>query len=197
MLVRKGIEGDSGNYNESNESSDDSDSTEVTDSEEENEQEHSDEDQDHNMSGTSENEIDDQEEEEDEVIKAIKRENERQRDHPPPINCEEYISDLSFHPTNDLLAVASVVGDVLLYKYSKEENTLVNTLELHTKACRDIEFDEDGKILYSVSKDKSIMLTDVESGKLIRFYDDAHECPIYCVYVIQENLFATGKVKLS
>ena len=51
----------------------------------------------------------------------------------------------------------------------------MNTLEVHTKACRDIEFSKDGNILFSSSKDKSIMLSDVNTGKLKHFYENAHE----------------------
>lgn len=135
-------------------------------------------------------------EEEDELIKAIKRERDKQRDHPPNIVCEDHIVDLSFHPQENILAVATIVGDVLIYKYTNDKNELVDTHELHLKACRDIEFDEDGKILFSTAKDKVVMLTDVATGKLIRCYEDCHEVPVYCLSVIDENIFATGNVCL-
>jgi WD40 repeat protein len=61
------------------------------------------------------------------------------------------------------------------YKYTNESTEVLNTLELHTKACRDIEFSKDGNILYSCSKDKSIMISDCNTGKLKQFYDNAHE----------------------
>jgi WD40 repeat protein len=48
-------------------------------------------------------------------------------------------------------------------------------LEVHTKACRNIDFSKDGNILFSSSKDKSIMLSDVKTGKLKQFYENAHE----------------------
>lgn len=133
-----------------------------------------------------------EEEEEDEVIQAIRRENERKRDHPPDITCEELISDICFHPNEDVIAVSLLTGDVLLYKYTNESNELASTLELHTKACRDIEFGSDGKLLYSIGKDQAIMVTDVQTEKLVRFYEGAHEVPIYCVTVLDENIFATG-----
>lgn len=133
------------------------------------------------------------EEEEDETIKAIRQESQKERDRPPNIKCEDFITDISFHPQNDLLAVASIVGDVLLYKYSNEENILERTLELHTRACRDIEFSADGNILFSTSKDKSIMMSDVETGKLVKFYENSHDVAVNCLTVIDENLFATGK----
>ncbi|CAH1117488.1 unnamed protein product [Phaedon cochleariae] len=132
------------------------------------------------------------EEEEDETIQAIRRESNHERDHPPIIQCEDFVTDISFHPHNDILAVASIVGDILIYKYSNVENTLTNTLEVHTKACRDIEFSHSGELLFSTSKDKSIMISDVESGKLMRFYESSHDVPVYCLTVIDEHLFSTG-----
>lgn len=133
-----------------------------------------------------------EEEEEDEVIKAIRRENTKERDHPPIIKSEDHIVDISFHPHENILGVASITGDVFLYKYTNDENTLAQSLEVHTKACRDIEFSEDGNILFSTSKDKSIMLSNVETGGLIRFYEKAHDEAVYCLSVLDENLFATG-----
>lgn len=145
-----------------------------------------------NTNEKSDSEI--EEEEEDEVIKAIRKENEKQRDHPQQIICEEYITDISFHPQEDILAVSNVAGDILLYRYSNEENKLVNTYEVHTKSCRAIEFSEDGKTLFSVSKDKCIMLSNTETGQLINFYEDAHDVPLYCINILDNNLFATGNI---
>lgn len=145
-----------------------------------------------NTSGATNAEQDENEEEEDEVIKAIRRENERQRDHPPTIHCEEFIVDISFHPKEDILALANITGDAILYKYNVEENSVIKTLELHTDACRDIEFGPDGKVLYSVAKDKTIMLSDIETGKLVHYIADAHDVPAYCISVLDGNLFATG-----
>jgi WD40 repeat protein len=61
------------------------------------------------------------------------------------------------------------------YKYTNESTEIINTLEVHTRACRDIEFSKDGSVLFSTSKDKSIMLSDVDTGKLKHFYENAHE----------------------
>ncbi|KAL3285362.1 hypothetical protein HHI36_019470 [Cryptolaemus montrouzieri] len=71
------------------------------------------------------------EEEEDEVIKAIRRANNKKRDHPPPLILDEDMTNLSFHPHADVIAISNIVEDVSLYKYSNEKNTLVGTLELH------------------------------------------------------------------
>ena len=130
-------------------------------------------------------------EEEDELIKAIKQQHTAKNDHPPPISCEDVVN-ISFHPRQNLIAAGNVWGDVLVYRYTNEANTLVETMELHTESCRDIEFSLDGKILFSTSKDKSVMLSDVETGKLVRFVDDAHDEPVYCLRVLKEDVFATG-----
>lgn len=61
------------------------------------------------------------------------------------------------------------------YKYNNEETKLVSTMEMHLKSCRDVEFSNDGQTLFSAAKDKSIMLLDVESEKLTRLYEEAHE----------------------
>lgn len=132
-------------------------------------------------------------EDEDDVVQAIIAATKTKRAHPPDIVTEDFIVDLSFHPTEDLLAVGTINGDVIVYRCSNEENELVNTIEVHTKAVRDIEFNADGSTLFTVSKDKSIMMSDVSTGKLKRFYDNSHESPIYKMHILTENMFATGK----
>lgn len=94
----------------------------------------------------------DEESDEDEVVKAIKAEKNKQRDHPPTINCDDLIVDISFHPSENLIALGNIFGDVFLYKYSNEESKLVSTFELHLDAIRDIEFDNDGSTLFSTAK---------------------------------------------
>lgn len=91
-------------------------------------------------------------EDDDEVVKAIKAEKNKPRDHPPTISSDDFIVDISFSPIKNLLTLANVVGDVLFYEYNNEETKLVNTLELHLKACRDVEFDNSGLTLYSTGK---------------------------------------------
>lgn len=61
------------------------------------------------------------------------------------------------------------------YKYNNTETELISTLELHLKACRDIEFNDSGTTLFSTAKDLCVMLTDLETEKLIRLYENAHE----------------------
>lgn len=156
------------------------------------------------------------EDDDDEVVKAIINEKNKPRDHPPTITCEDFIVDISFNPAKDFIALATIVGDVLFYEYNNDETKLVNTLELHLKACRDIEFDNEGITLFSTAKvseislivtfiyfslslelksfqDKAIIVTDVETGKLKKCYEDAHEEPVYRLLCLDQNKIVTGE----
>ncbi|XP_053602445.1 WD repeat-containing protein 55 homolog [Plodia interpunctella] len=135
---------------------------------------------------------DDCQDNEDEVVKAILAEKNKLRDHPPPITTEDFIVDISFSPIKNLIAIANIVGDILLYEYSNEEAKLVNTFELHLKACRDVEFDDSGLTMYSTAKDKVIMATDVETGKLKQCYENAHDDPVYKLLCLDSSKFVTG-----
>jgi len=55
-----------------------------------------------------------EEEEEDEVVKALRREREKCREHPPDIQSEDFIVDISFHPQREIIAAATITGDVIL-----------------------------------------------------------------------------------
>lgn len=134
----------------------------------------------------------DAEDEDDDIIAKILANAKTPRTHPPDISIDDYVVDLCFHPENDLLAAATISGDAIMYKYSVDANELVNTLELHVKAIRDIEFNHDGSVLFSASKDRSILLTDVQTGKFQRCYEQAHEQPVSQMNVFDEHLFATG-----
>lgn len=147
------------------------------------------------LAGLEQESAEEEDEEEDDVIKAIIAATKTVRTHPPDINIDDFVVDLSFHPEQDILAVGTMSGDTFIYKYTVDENTLVNTLELHTKAIRDIEFSMDGATLFSTSKDRSILLADVETGKYKRMYEQAHEVPVCKLNVFSETGFATGGLR--
>ncbi|XP_034241409.1 WD repeat-containing protein 55 homolog [Thrips palmi] len=128
----------------------------------------------------------------DEVVQAILRAREKNRNHPPAIECEDGVAALSFHPQEDMIAVGTFTGDVVIYKYSDEECELLHTHESHVKAIREIEFSKDGKNIFSASKDKSILMTDVETGKLTNLWDQAHSSPVHSLYVLDQNRFCSG-----
>lgn len=133
-----------------------------------------------------------EDDEDDETVRAIIAAIKKPRTSPPEIKLEDFITDICFHPERDIIALATITGDVYLYKYANEENTLLRSIEIHAKACRDVEFTNDGADLLTCSKDKSIMITDMETEKLKKFYESAHEEAINKLHVIDEHLFATG-----
>lgn len=94
----------------------------------------------------------DTDEDDDEVVKAIKAEKNKQRDRPPNIDTEDFVVAISFHPSRNLIALATIMGDVLMYEYTNDENKLLNTHELHLKACRCVEFNSEGTIMYTAAK---------------------------------------------
>lgn len=130
--------------------------------------------------------------EDDDVIKAIIAEIKKPRSKPPNIQVDDYVVDLSFHPSEDVLAIGTSVGDVLIYKYANEANVLADTQELHTKAVRCVEFTRDGKSVISTGRDLTVVVMDVETGKFQRCWENSHPEPVYSMSVISEHLFATG-----
>ncbi|KAL7051075.1 hypothetical protein ACKWTF_004321 [Chironomus riparius] len=182
-----GQESDSSMYNSNNEQESDSDSeSEAPPEPTENNEER--------PTTSTRRVIDDYDpnDESDEVVRKIIAEIKKPRSKPPNIDTEDYPTDLSFHPNQNILAISTITGDVLIYRYKNEENKLLYTHEIHSKAVRDIEFSTDGLALFSTSRDKSIILSDFETGKFKRFWDNAHEEPIYTLTVIDENLIVTG-----
>ena len=61
------------------------------------------------------------------------------------------------------------------YKYDIEENELLHTLNHHKKSVRALTFNESGALLYSASRDKSIVMTDVETMTVSLTYAKAHK----------------------
>lgn len=48
------------------------------------------------------------------MAKAILKSKELIRNHPPSITVDDSLADICFHPINDIIALASITGDVLL-----------------------------------------------------------------------------------
>ncbi|KAG9490932.1 hypothetical protein GDO78_006320 [Eleutherodactylus coqui] len=116
------------------------------------------------------------------------------RDTPMDITFEAAVNTIAFHPSQDILAAGDIDGDVFVYSYSCVEN---GNKELwssghHLKSCRDAAFSSDGQQLFTVSKDKSIHILNVEEGKLVKRITKAHDSALNSLLLIDENLFATG-----
>lgn len=134
-----------------------------------------------------------EDDEEDELIKAIKAAREKkERNVPPDIKLSQLVTDISFHPEEDIIAVANIDGDISFFKYDNEKNDLQKKLKLHKKTVRAIEFDSDGKCLYSVSKDKDLKILDVESQEVKYKMLKCHDSALYSVKPIDQNVCVTG-----
>ncbi|XP_065202910.1 WD repeat-containing protein 55 homolog isoform X2 [Planococcus citri] len=111
---------------------------------------------------------------------------------PPDILNDDAVTDISFSPTHDIIAVATAEGDIYLYSYDVENTQVALKYSAHMGSCRRIEFDDQGESIYSISDDKCIIVADANSGKFKNVFDDAHSHPIYSLLVINDNLFSTG-----
>ncbi|XP_023679334.1 WD repeat-containing protein 55 isoform X1 [Paramormyrops kingsleyae] len=118
----------------------------------------------------------------------------RIRETPEDIKFDAIVNTLAFHPTRDILAAGDIDGDIYVYSYSCTEggNKELWSSGHHLKSCREVAFSQDGLKLFSVSKDKSVHIMDVEEGKLVTRIPKAHSVPINSLLVIDENLLATG-----
>ena len=105
-----------------------------------------------------------EEEEEDDLIKALKAAREKKvRNSPAEIKTSGLITDLSFHPEADIIAIGNISRELSVFNYSKEENKLEKKLKLSKKTLRGLEFDESGSSLLTISKDKTLRVPDTET----------------------------------
>ncbi|XP_003740725.1 WD repeat-containing protein 55 homolog [Galendromus occidentalis] len=113
-------------------------------------------------------------------------------DVPPPLNLESNPCCLSMHPSEDLVALGTIEGEIMVYNYSTQGNTLKSKVKAHKKASRGIKYNADGKLLFSISKDKSIKVIDAEEMKTVSDIKNAHLSSLYAFSFIDDWLFATG-----
>ena len=76
------------------------------------------------------------------------------------------ITDISFHPESDILVTGSISGELSLFEYANEANTLKKKLKISKKTLRGLEFDESGSGLLIISKDKSFRILDLETSTI-------------------------------
>uniref|UniRef100_A0A1A9W532 WD repeat-containing protein 55 homolog n=1 Tax=Glossina brevipalpis TaxID=37001 RepID=A0A1A9W532_9MUSC len=106
----------------------------------------------------------------DETVSAIIAAIKKPRSSPPDIKLEDFVADICFHPERDIIAVGTIS---------------------HAKACRDIQFTEDGCYLLTCSEDKSIMVADVEIEKLY-VQSEPYEEKLICIGIYRGNSKLVG-----
>jgi len=131
--------------------------------------------------------------EEDELIQALKAAREKKvRNCPPDIKTQDNISDISFHPEEELVALGTIGGDLSVFSYSNEENVLKKKLKISKKNLRGVEFDESGCSLLTISKDKTFRILDTETWAVKCKYLKCHDAALYSVACIDPNTAVTG-----
>ena len=65
------------------------------------------------------------------MIKSLKAARQKkERNCPPDIKTSDLITDISFHPESDCIAVSGITGDLSIFKYPNEENKLEKTAKV-------------------------------------------------------------------
>jgi WD40 repeat protein len=108
---------------------------------------------------------------------------------PNTITFDSPIVSVEFHNSADKIACGLMDGVVALYEYGLDANKELWNLSLHDKALRDLRFSDDGTHLYTVSSDRALKVTDVETSKLIYEIDKAHKTAINCVGCADQFVF--------
>lgn len=102
--------------------------------------------------------------------------------------------DLAFHPSANLLAVATITGHVHLYKYGDQGGEVAQLWrsQAHTESARAVRFAQGGEFLLSASPDKSILATNVETGQPVARLADAHAASINRLENCGDTTVASG-----
>jgi len=118
---------------------------------------------------------------EDDLIATLKNARAKKiRESPPDIKLKESATDLSFHPEENLISVVNIQGEVSVFKFANEENTLVKKLKVHKSGVRCVEYSHDGSRLITAGQDRCLKILDPESWKLLNGGDSmVHPSPLY------------------
>ncbi|XP_021963280.1 WD repeat-containing protein 55 homolog isoform X2 [Folsomia candida] len=150
---------------------------------------------------SSRQEMDDKDpdlDEDDPVIKSIQAAREKKKaNHPPDLDLSPHSpSCMSFHQSEDILTVATFDGDLRMYSYSDEANTLIGSVSLEEgRICREVTYTTDGDkiMLASCGNGNDLHIYDVKEGlRLDRRIKQATTAAVSSLYSIDENTFATG-----
>ncbi|CAH1766115.1 20048_t:CDS:2 [Entrophospora sp. SA101] len=107
---------------------------------------------------------------------------------PNPIKFNEQVFDISFHPNQNVIATGLITGEIFCHRYScdsNQENEKLLSLRAHRKPCRGLIFNHDGS-------NKSLKKISLESSSVIVEKSKAHDNPINCIKLLNENLLVTG-----
>lgn len=111
---------------------------------------------------------------------------------PDEIECTEQVFDIAFHTQSNVLAAGLIDGTVEIWRYNTDsENVKLSTFSHHQASCRGVLIAEDGHMMFTISKDKSLKGIDT-SGSVVMNYENAHSEPINKIITIPNIGLATG-----
>ncbi|OAD70811.1 hypothetical protein PHYBLDRAFT_4670, partial [Phycomyces blakesleeanus NRRL 1555(-)] len=96
------------------------------------------------------------------------------------------------HPSEPIIVSGLINGKIKCHRYGEKSHQELWTEKAFKKSCRGVAFNPDGSQLYSVSKDKMILLMDTSTGQTIKSREMTHENPLNSLLNLNENMFATG-----
>jgi WD repeat-containing protein 55 len=109
----------------------------------------------------------------------------------PDIYLDDHIMSLKFSPTQNILTVGQITGELRLYTYDHLQANEQLLFKHHTESIRSVDYSPDGKILYVASSDHSISV--ISDGRLEGHMKDCHKAAVNKVMHIENShVIATG-----
>lgn len=108
------------------------------------------------------------------------------------IETDSVVFDTCWNPVNPtLLSLGNIDGGVSVFNVDAT-STLLFSSKHHKESCRSLDFSLDGSGLFTVSKDRSLQMVNLELEKVVLQKAKAHGEPINKVKALTDNLIATG-----
>jgi len=109
----------------------------------------------------------------------------------PDIYLDDTIMSLKFSPTQNVLSVGQITGELRLYNYSEENCNEALHMTHHSESVRSIDYNPDGSILYVASADHSYSV--ISNGRLEGQLKKAHDEAINSIAHLEDShIVATG-----
>ncbi|KAG8197966.1 hypothetical protein JTE90_020341 [Oedothorax gibbosus] len=114
---------------------------------------------------------------------------------PEPIKMDSQIADFCCHPKENIVAVGSIYGPVVLHRYATADtgNKEVITFDHHKKNCRTVRFSNSGEHLFTGANYQSIYVVDLQSNSIFREFIRPGGSPVYTILPIDDYIMASGE----
>lgn len=108
------------------------------------------------------------------------------------VKFEEPIITIAVHPfEQNVLGIGFISGKIACYKWNRNARSESELKSLWTtklkNSVRQIQFSNDGNLLYSISKNRAVCVYDFKTGKRVRCIRKGHEAEPTCLYVFPQS----------